>query len=200
MEENRYRLAGMLAIVQAVMFPLAMAVGVIEAIVAGEVFHSRRPFIGPSDLIGLGATAIGVYTLLMFRRLLHERYDYHELDLLIIISVWWAILFQVIGLGLNVLVMIYWPVSIVVMAVTFAIFFTGAMVTIGIVDILIATRLLNGVVAFGDYIRYLAYVTMAAGICEVTVLLSPMSIILVPVSSVLMAMVFFRDRQEVEFV
>jgi hypothetical protein len=65
---------------------------------------------------------------------------------------------------------------------------------------MIATRLLKGTVAFSDSIRYLAYVTMAAGICEVTVLLAPFSLVLIPISAVILAMVFFRDRQEVEFV
>ncbi len=200
MEENKYKLAGLLAIVQAVLFPVAMSIGIIETVVAKELFNERRPFIGPSDLIMIVATACGVYVLLMFRRLLHERYEYHELDLLIIISIWWAIVFQVIGLVLNALAMIYWPVDVVIMAVTLVVFFTGAMVTIGIVDIMIATRLLKGTVVFSDSIRYLAYVTMAAGICEVTVLLSPFSLILIPVSAIMLAMVFFRDRQEVEFV
>jgi len=200
MEENKYKLAGLLAVVQAVLFPVAMSIGIIEMVVAKEMFNVRRPFIGPSDLFMIAFTACGVYTLLMFRRLLHERYDYHELDLLIIISIWWAIVFQIIGLVLNALAMIYWPVNIFVMALTFAVFFTGAMVSIGIVDIMIATRLLKGAVAFSDNIRYLAYVTMAAGICEVTVLLAPFSLILIPISAVILAMVFFRDRQEVEFV
>jgi hypothetical protein len=80
------------------------------------------------------------------------------------------------------------------------VFFTGTMVTIGIVDIMIAIRLLKGTVAFSDNIRYLAYVTMVAGICEVTVFLSPLMFFLIPVSAIFLAMVFFRDRQEVEFV
>lgn len=200
MEENRYKWAGVLAVLQAVLFPVGMSIGIIEAVVAKELFNERRPFIGPSDLIMIVFTIIGVYTMLMFRRLLHERYDYHELDLLIIISIWWAIAFQAIGLVLSAILMISWPVDIVVMAVTYAVFFTGAMVTIGIVDIMIATRLLKGTVVFSDHIRYLAYITMAAGICEVTVLLAPFSLILIPVSSIVLAMVFFRDRQEVEFV
>jgi hypothetical protein len=174
--------------------------GILEAVVAGGVFHVKKPFIGPSDMMMIGFTAIGVYTMLMFRRLLHERYEYHELDLLIIISIWWAIMFQAIGFVLNVLAMIYWPVDVIVMAVTMAVFFTGTMVTIGIVDIMIAIRLLKGTVAFSDNIRYLAYVTMVAGICEVTVFLSPLMFFLIPVSAIFLAMVFFRDRQEVEFV
>jgi hypothetical protein len=200
MEESNYRLAGWLAIVQAVMFPVALVIGIIEAVVAGGAFGVRRPFIGPSDLLMIVFTAVAVYTLLMFRKLLHERYQYHDLDLLILISVWWAIVFQVVGLGLNVLAMIFWPVDKIVMAVTFLVFFTGAMVTIGIVDILIAVKLLKIKETVSEYVRGFAYVTMAAGICEVTVLFSPFSLVLVPVTAVILALIFFRDQHVTEFV
>jgi hypothetical protein len=82
----------------------------------------------------------------------------------------------------------------------YLVFMTGAMVTIGIVDILIAVKLLRIKENFGEYIRAFAYITMAAGICEVTVLLSPMALVMVPVSAIVLALIFFRDQQEVEFV
>lgn len=200
MEENKYRLAGWLAVVQAILFPVGIVAGIVEAVVAGRLFDVRRPFIGPSDLLMIVFTVIGVYTLLMFRRLLHERYDYHDLDLLIIISIWWIIVFQVLGIGINVLLMIFWPVNTIILALTFLVFFTAAMVTIGIVDIMIAVKLLKIKETFSEYIRAFAYVTMAAGICEVSVIFSPVSLILIPVSAGILALIFFRDRQEVEFV
>lgn len=200
MEENKYRFAGWLAIVQAILFPVGIAAGIIEAVIAGEVFNVRRPFLGPSDLLMIVFTVIGIYTLLMFRRLLHERYDYHDLDLLILISIWWIIVFQVLSIGLNVLLMIFWPISPIILALTFLVFFTAAMVTIGIVDILIAAKLLRVKETFSEYVRWFAYITMAAGICEVSVIFSPFSMILIPVSAVILALVFFRDREEVEFV
>ncbi len=200
MEESKYSFAGWLAIAQAVMFPVAIVIGIVEAAVAGGLMDVHRPFLGPSDLLMVVFTAISIYTLLMFRKLLHERYNYHELDFLIIISIWWAIVFQVVGLGLNVLAMIFWPVKTIVMAVTLLVFMTAAMVTIGIVDIMIASRLLRIKETLGEYVRGFAYVTMIAGICEVSVLFSLFSLILIPVSAVILALIFFRDRQEVEFV
>ncbi len=200
MEENKYRLAGWLAVVQAILFPVGVVAGIVEAVVAGELFNVRRPFIGPSDFLMIVFTAIGIYTLLMFRRLLHERYDYHDLDLLIIISIWWIIVFQVISLGLNFLMMVYWPISPVILALTFLVFMTAAMVTIGIVDIMIAVKLLQLKETFSEYVRAFAYVTMVAGVCEVSVIFSPVSLILIPVSAGVLALIFFRDRQEVDFV
>jgi hypothetical protein len=200
MEENKYKLAGWLAVSQAVLFPCTIILSIIEAGIGAGVFGTRRPFIGPSDLLMVVFTAIAVYTLLMFRKLLHERYEYHDLDLLIIISIWWAIVFQAVALGMGVLAMIYWPIDRVTMAVTVLVFFTAAMVTIGIVDIMIAAKLLKIKETFSEYIRGFAYITMAAGICEVSVLFSPLSLIMIPVSAIILALVFFHDRQEVEFV
>ncbi len=116
------------------------------------------------------------------------------------ISIWWVIVFQVIELGINVLAMIFWPVNTILLTVTFLVFFTGAMVSIGIVDILIATKLLKIKETLSEYVRGFAYVTMVAGICEVTVLFAPFSLLLFPVSAIILALVFFRDKQETEFV
>ena len=129
MEDNKYKLAGWLAVVQAVLFPVAFVFGLIEAVAAAELFGIKRPFVGPADLLMIAFTLIAVYTLLRFRKLLNERYGYHDLDLLILISIWWAIVFQVIGLGLGILITILWPVDMVLFAIVYLIFMTGAMVT-----------------------------------------------------------------------
>lgn len=200
MEENKYRLAGWLAIVQAVLFPLSFIMGLIEAIAAAKLFEIRRPFVGPADLLMVLFTIISIYTLLMFRKLLHERYNYHELDLLILIAIWWAIMFQVVGMGLTVLAMIFWPVNTLLLAVVYLVFMVSALVTIGIVDILIAVQLLKVKENFSEYVRVFAYVSMAAGISEVTVLLFPISMLLVPVTAIVLALIFFRDQQAVEYV
>jgi hypothetical protein len=200
MDESKYRLAGWLAVVQAVLFPVSIVIGIIEAGLAAGLFNIKRPFFGPSDMLMIIFTAIAIYTLIMFRKLLHERYQYHDLDLLIIISIWWAIAFQVIGLGIQTILMIYWPIDKILLTIVYLVFFTGAMVTVGIVDILIAIKLLKEKENFSEFIRGFAYITMAAGICEVTVLLSPLALVLIPVSAIILALIFFRDRQEVEFV
>jgi hypothetical protein len=200
MESTSYKLAGWLAVVQAVLFPVSVIISVAQAVAAKELFGIRRPFVGPADMLMIVFTIIAIYTLLMFRRLLHERYQYHDLDLLIIISIAWAILFQTVGLGLGVVMSFMWTTHKLLFSLIYVAFFTGAMVTAGIVDILIAIKLLKVKENFSEYIRGFAYITMAAGICEVTVLLSPLSLLIVPVSAIVLALIFFRDQQEVEFV
>lgn len=200
MEQNKYAVAGWLAVVQAIIMPVSIIMAVVEEGVAKGLLHIRRPFIGPSDLLMVIFTAIAVYTLLMFKRLLNEHYGYRDLDLLIYISIWWAIVFEAIDLLLTYLVMTMWPVNEMAVAIVFIVFMVGAMVTIGIVDILIAVKLLRVREHFSEYVRAFAYVSIVAGICEVTVLLSPVALLLVPVTCVILALIFFRDRHEVEYV
>lgn len=200
MGSTRYTLAGWLAIVQTILFPLSFVVAIIEKGIAEGVFHFDRPFFGPSDILMLVFTVIAVYTLWMFKQLLNEEYDYHDLDLLIYISIWWVIVFEMVGLGLGFLMMILWPVNEVVIAVVYLVFMTAAMVTIGIVDILIAVKLLKIKEIFSEYIRAFAYITMVAGVCEVSVLLSPISLLLSPVIWVILALIFFRGHQNVQYV
>ncbi len=200
MEENKYRLAGWLAVVQAILFPIMFLIGAIEAGIAQGVFHFKGQFIGPSDLVGVVFTIIAIYTLLRFRALLNERYNYHDLDLLVTISIAWLVVFQVLGLAIGLASMILSPVDEVVQVVVLAVFFTAAMVSIGIVDILIAVKLLKVRDVFGDYIRTYGYISMIAGICEVTVFLTPLALLMVPVSAVVLALIFFRDQEAPEFV
>jgi hypothetical protein len=74
------------------------------------------------------------------------------------------------------------------------------MIGVGVIDILIAVKLLRVKERFTELIRVYAYITMIAGILEVSVLLSPLALILVPVSSILVGMIFLRDQEGVEFV
>ncbi len=200
MESDKFAFAGWLAVVQAIIFPVAFVIGFIEQGIASGLFDVERPIFGPSDILMLIFTAIGVYVLLMFKKLLNEHYEYHDLNLLIYISIWWAIMFEVIGLGLGLIMILYWPVDKVLFAVIYLVFLAAAMVTIGIVDILIAIKILKIKEHFSELIRALAYITMGAGICEVSVLLAPLSLILIPVSAIVLALIFFRDRQQVDYV
>jgi hypothetical protein len=200
MESNKYALAGWLAIVQAVLFPLSFVVGILEQGIASRMFDVHRPIFGPSDLLMLLFTGIAVYGLLMFKKLLNEYYDYHDLDLLILISIWWAIVFEIVGLGLGFIMITYWPVDKIAMAIVYIVFLTAALVTIGIVDILIAVKILKIKEHFSEYIRAFGYVTMVAGVCEVTVLLFPVALLLVPVTWIILALIFLRNSQNVQYV
>ena len=199
MDENRYALAGWIAITQAVIFPLAFVMSIAQGIIGISAFGYRGPTFGPSDLLFITFTAMGVYTLTMFRRLLNERYNFHDIDTLIIVAIWWGILFQLSSLALRGWIVVLWPVPETILTVVYLTFMAVAMLVAGIVDILIAVKLLKAKETLSDLLKALAYVTMAAGLLEVTVVLSPISLILVPVSCVILGLIFLR-KEEVEFV
>ena len=154
----------------------------------------------PGDFLFIAFTAISAYILSVFRDLLNDRYGTRDLNMLIYISIAWIILFQVCSLCLKGLVMALWPVSEESMTITYLCFMAISMVIIGVVDILIAVKLLKLDAVQNDLIKAYAYITLVAGVLEVSVFLSPLAIILVPVSSVVLGMILLKEKEGVEFV
>jgi hypothetical protein len=141
-----------------------------------------------------------VYVMIVFRDMLHERYNTHALDTLIHISIGWIILFQVCSLCLKGIFAALWPVSKEIMTIIYLCFIAISMVTIGVVDILIAVKLLKIGAGRSDLLKAYAYINLVAGVLEASVFLSPLSIILVPVSSAILGMILLREKEGVEFV
>jgi len=200
MGEKRYALAGGLSIAQAIIFPLAFFMSIIQGIIGISAFGYRGPTFGPSDLLFIIFTAMSVYTLTMFRRLLHEYFDFHAIDTLITIAIIWNVLFQILSLAVRGVLFVLWPVPEIVTAIVYISFMTVTMVVAGVVNILIAVKILKVKDTFNDLIRAFGYVTMAAGILQSTIILSPLALILAPVLSVILAIIFLRDKENVEFV
>jgi drug/metabolite transporter (DMT)-like permease len=200
MPDNRYSLAGGLAIAQAILFPLAFGMSIVQDLIGKAAFKFEGPTVGPSDLLFIIFTVIGVYVLIMFRKLLNERYNYHGIDTLIIISIWWSILFQISNLIMKAYAVLIGLEPRLILALIYLSFFIIAMLTIGIVDILIAVRLLKIKDKLNDLLRAFAYITIIAGILEASIVLSPLALILVPVTCVILGMIFLREKEEVEFV
>jgi hypothetical protein len=82
----------------------------------------------------------------------------------------------------------------------FFIMMAGFMITIGIIDLNIAIRLLRMKDSLGDMLRIFAYVTLVAGICELSLLFVPITFVLYPVSCVVLGLVLIKGQEEVEFV
>jgi hypothetical protein len=200
MEPSRYQLAGWLAIAQAVLFPLGFIIGIIDRLVGMARYGEVRIAFGLADLVMIAFTIIGVYVMLSFKKLLNERYNCTELNTLIVISILWSILFQVVGLVEGALAMMIGRHAEIALAIMFGGTIALSMIFIGIVDLLIAIRILRLKDKLNDLIVVLGYVTLIAGILEVTVLLSLLSLILVPVTCVLLGVILIREKEEVEFV
>jgi len=200
MNDAKYAVAGWLAIIASVLVPLAFILSIIQGVIAGAAFGYTGPIFGPSEALFIGITVISVYVLLVFRRLLNDRYQYHGIDTLIVATIIWNILFQFASLGLRGLLLVAWPESELAMKIVYILFLSIAMISIGIIDILMALRLIQVKDRFNDALRAFAYVTLAGGILEVSVFLSPLSLILVPVTFVILGLLFLREKEEAEFI
>ncbi len=200
MDENRYRLGGWLSIVAALLFPAIFVTGIVQAIIAERALGYSGPQLGPADGLSIFFTAIGVYVLIVFRRFLHERYDYHGIDLLITLSIVWSILMQVIGLGLDGLMLLSWPVNQTAYLVISIVFMSIFMLSIGVIDILTGVRLMQSRTEFSELLRVFAVLNIVAGVLEVSVILSPLALLIVPVNFVILGLILIREKSEAEFV
>jgi hypothetical protein len=202
--ENKYSLAGWIAITQAIIFPAMFAVGLFERIIVEKAFGPQGPMFGLSfglsDVMSIAFTGMAVYTLSKFRELFKEYHNYTAIDVLLVISIWWAITFQVGGLLLLAAHMVLGPVSELATGLVYGSFLGVFMIAIGVVDIIIGIRILREGERFSQLIRAFGYVSLIAGIAEVSVIFVPLSLILVPVSLLIMGLIFLREKHEVEFV
>jgi hypothetical protein len=198
MNQNRYSLAGWVAITQAMIFPLGFFMAIAQGLIGAAVFGYQGPSFGPSDLLFILFTVMWAYTLWIFRVYLNERYDYHELDFLITAAICVTVLLQMVSFGLRGIAFGLVPIAGTVFIVLYLIFAAFAMITAGILDILIAVKLLQIRQGANDLLKAFAYITMVVGVLEVTVILSPLAFVLVPVYCVILGMIFLGKQEEVQ--
>ena len=200
MGENRYALAGWLSIVQAILYPMAVGIGIIQGVIGVRAFRYAGPTLGPSDLMMLLFTLILIYTLMQFRNLLNERYSFREINTLILLAIGWSVAFHVIGLLLKISIIALWPVDRVVLAIVYFGFIVLALIGGGIINILIGVKLLKEKDTFSGMITAYGYLCLIAGILQVSIFLGPLALLGVPVGCIILAMIFLRDPDEVDFV
>ena len=201
MTDNRYRTAGWIAIAQAILFVVTIVVGIFEAIASAVVFRRPGMAIGPSDFLALIGAGMAVYTLTMFRRLLNERYEFHEVDTLITLSIIWNVLFAVGGLVMGIVFFGFDMSDKPLGALLFILPYFGAMMIFGgIVDIIIGIRLLRIKERLNDLVRAMAYLSLIGGICAVSLIFSPFAALIGLATWIVLGLIFLREPDEAEFV
>ena len=93
-----------------------------------------------------------------------------------------------------------WPPDRLSFAIIFGGFMVISIITIGIIDLFIAGRLLGNKDSLPEIIKVFAYIILIMGICEVSIFLSSIALILVPVQFVIFGLVFLREKDDLEFV
>ncbi len=199
MRDNRYKAPGWLAISLAVLFPLNIVFGIVQSIIGKKVFGVEGPMVGPSDLLSLLFTFLVIYVLYMFRRLLNERYNFHGANVVIWAAICWHVVFAIGSLMLTLLAIHMGPHAEIPTIIAFAVLFILAMTTGGLIDIMLAVKLLR-MKEMNDPMKVFTYVTLATGIVEVTVILAPLALILFPVWCVTMGIIFLRENGDEQFI
>lgn len=198
--ENTYTLAGWLAIAMGVLFPLGFLVGFLQQLIGIKRAGYYVPSFGVAELIFLAHTVIAVYVYLSLRKLLTERYNFRKINTLIMLSILWLILFQIESFGIKLFMIILWPVEEITVALTQGAFLVVNLLIIGVIDLLIGIKLLGEKDKLGDLFTAFAVVTLIAAICELTLFLAPIALILIPVSCVILGMIFLREKEDAEFI
>jgi hypothetical protein len=193
--KNEFVLAGWLAIAAAVLVLPSFVLSI-----ATEVAKHRAPELVPVLLIPyfvitIAYTICAIYAVLRFRVLLNTRHGFHAIDGLIT-----AIVIGFIALTLYAL-----PIKLFGLAgalddgplVFLAILPVAAIgIVLGILGIIVGVRLLNLRVENTSYYRVYAWLSIAAGICFVTFVLSPIGGLIDAAGNIVLAMLFLKPESD----
>ena len=184
---GKYGLAGWLAIASAVLIIPQIVISVfVKALGLGwELYLAPLYFVN---------AAIGIYILYVFRMLLHDGYDFHRTDRLITIMIWVNIAFAIIQLGDT-----FSRISGMNYELELGILSMALFVPYSIISIVFGLTLLKLQGDLFELLRPFAYTTIAAGVCGATVILAPLGMLFAIASLVIQGMIFFRTKDEVEY-
>jgi hypothetical protein len=196
MGEEKFRLAGWAALISA--FTFIFSTGLL---LYYDVLYQPALGGGASDLktllIALFANIIfsicSIYAMLKFRQLLHERYDFHAVDNLILFLIFGGILLSALSYSARIL-------SGNLVLISVGIF---TLVLVGAIGIVFALRLLKTPGSLNGYLKPLAYTQLIESICFVLIILAPVGLMMIVIFNVLLGLVFLsRDTslEEVDFV
>lgn len=192
MTGRQYPLAGWLALAAAV-----LTIPMVAAGIATDVIARKAPELAPLILLAYISLTVlqtfcGLYALWRFRTLLNERYDFHRVDSLVTVIV--------VGVIVLVLLAITSRVGLLVMGgePRFALIAIAAIASVSIplaiVSIIFGARLLTLGSDLGGYLKPLAILTIAAGVCFATFVLAPVGLALDAAGNVVLGLIFLRTE------
>ena len=196
MTEKSYTIAGWLSIALAVFLPLMFAFGLAETFIGKHMMGIDDPGLSLEDLSTVLIAAVIIFVLMMLKKLLNSRYEYSRADRSINAAIIWYIVFTIASFGMIFFADTTWPAPDMRSLIALIAFWTISMTSAGVVEIFLGLRLLQIKERKNELIRVFAYVTLVMGVLELTVVLSPLALVLMPVWCVTAAMVFFREKDE----
>jgi len=195
MERNEYALAGWLAIAAAVLVLPSFVLGI-----ATEIARHRAPglvlvLLVPYLAVMVCSTVFGVYVLIRFRTLLNRRYGFHRIDGLVTAIVVGVVIITLYAVPLKVL-SLTGAIDRLPVAILAVIPVAVIGITLGILGIILGVRLLGLPAEGTSYERVYAWLSIAAGICFITFVLTPLGGLIDAASNIVLAMLFLRPATE----
>jgi hypothetical protein len=200
MSENRFLVAGWAAIAAAGLMPVAFIVAGVEEAAFDLGLTQRTVGLGVSDFLLLVFGAVSVYVLVELKRMLFERYSYRGLDVIIALAIAWTVVNYGGSFALQSIFSIIGTTSHVSSEIVTTVFWIVCIGVFGIIDAILGIMLLVQGRRFGIPLLVFAAFSVATGLCELTVILSFLGLVLFPVAYISLGIAFLRPEERLEFV
>lgn len=200
MSENRFQVAGWAAITAAGLMPAAFIVAGIEQAAFDLGVTKRAVGLGVADFLLLIYGAVSVYVLVQLRRMLYDRYSFRGLDVIVAVAIAWTVVNYGGSFALQSFFTIFAPTATVSAEVATTVFWIVCIGVFGIIDAILGIMLLLQGRRFGIPLLVFASLSLAMGLCGVTVVLSFFSLLLFPAAYIALGVAFLRPEERLEFV
>tara|TARA_B100001121_G_scaffold246597_1_gene221767 strand:+ start:818 stop:1426 length:609 start_codon:yes stop_codon:yes gene_type:complete len=202
MENKDYLLPGIAALLLAVIHPFYW-LGVGPLIEDNSMLWQDIIYVGFDDFLFALIILLNIYIYLSLKNILNEQLNFNHIDLLVMIliiinAIWLSTLFldlssavlpdSLITQNKGIFLNIYVVVGI------------GAIIAIGLVDLLIGVLLLMKLKEAPTLLKIFAVTSLIQGIVGMTIFLAGILIFVVPITLVILAMFFLRKPESIEIV
>jgi hypothetical protein len=204
MLEDRYEIAGWVTVASAALMIVGGVLGVFVSLI-GASFSLINPILVVMTILQIGCS---VYGFLWFKRLLNNRFDFHDVDTLIILLIVGGILLGIIGMVFRSFVGVNFDEHLsrqealaIVLPGLIAMVSVG--VPMGVFGIMFGVRLLRLKDPLFGYLKPLAYIQIVGSSLMLTFILAPVGGLVLLAGEILQAMILLgsaKHAPEPEFV
>jgi len=194
MNDKHYALVGWLAIASAILTLPSVALGLLVEVI-------RKPagllLLGPYLTLSLAAMAFSLYALYRLRNLLNDRYQFHDVDHLIVAIIFGVIALTAVGCVGKVAGVLGRALGIRdAVILPFALTMLAVLVVIGIatsiLSIVFGVKLLRLQDDLYGLLKPFVWCTIAAAVCFVTLILAPLGGLVDAAATILLGIIFLR--------
>ena len=202
MQNKDYLLPGVAAIFVAVISPIYW-IGMSSSVGDYDILWQDMMSLGFSDILFASILLLTIYIYLNLKNILNEQLNFNHIDLLVLIMVainilWMSTLFidiasavlseNIVTQNKDAFLMINLSVSI------------GAIVILGIIDLLIGILLLAKSTELPTLLKIFAIMSVIQGVLGITVVFAATLIFIFPITMIILAMFFLRKPESIEIV